>query len=74
MLNLSQEADLLSKAPMFSKLELRAFTSESHRFEPEEELFHTGEVEIMVLTEKGEELQNKLQRYEALHGPLSPDH
>ena len=25
-------------------------------------------------TERVEELQNKLQRYEALHGPLSPDH
>ena len=164
MLNLSQEADLLRKVPMFSKLEpsklkLLAFTSESFHFENEEELFHigdpsdcayvimTGEVEIMVTTDKGEEpffvrgcneligemgvitnsprsasvrakgevtamrindeallrllgehpeialdvmrqlsvrlgqsterveeLQNKLQHYEALHGPLNSDH
>jgi CRP-like cAMP-binding protein len=72
MLNLSQEADLLRKVPMFAKLEpsklkLLAFTSESFKFENAEELFHTGdpadcayvimsgEVEIMVVTESGEE-------------------
>ena len=72
MLILSQEAGLLSKVPRFSKLELLAFTSDCYRCEPEEELFHTGdpsdcgyvimsgEGEIVVLTEKGEELQNKL--------------
>lgn len=165
MLNLSQEADLLRKVPMFSKLEpsklkLLAFTSESLRFENEEKLFHvgdpadcayvimSGEVEIMVgaedgteqpqfvrgsneligemgiltnsprsasvrakgevtamrindeafirllrenseialdvmrqlvdrvaqSTERVEELQGKVQRYEAAYGPLSPDH
>jgi CRP/FNR family cyclic AMP-dependent transcriptional regulator len=72
MLNLSQEADLLRKVPMFAKLEpsklkLLAFTSESFKFKNAEELFQTGdpadcayvimsgEVAIMVVTESGEE-------------------
>ena len=48
MLNLSQEAELLRKVPMFSKMEpsklkLLAFTSESLTFEDGEELCHYGE-------------------------------
>ena len=48
MLNLSQEAELLTKVPMFSKMEpsklkLLAFTSESLTFEDGEELCHVGE-------------------------------
>ena len=48
MLDLSQEADLLRKVPMFAKLEpsklkLLAFTSESLTFDDDEELFHAGD-------------------------------
>ena len=48
MFNLSQEAELLRKVPMFSKLEpsklkLLAFTSESLTFEDGEALCHIGE-------------------------------
>ena len=48
MLNISQEADLLRKVPMFSKLEpsklkLLAFTSESLTFETGESLCHAGD-------------------------------
>ena len=48
MLNISQEADLLRKVPMFSKMEpsklkLLAFTSESLTFEPGEFLCHEGD-------------------------------
>ncbi len=48
MLDLSQEADLLRKVPMFGKLEpsklkLLAFTSDSLTFENGEELCHAGD-------------------------------
>ncbi len=48
MLNISQEAELLRKVPMFSKMEssklkLLAFTSESLTFETGESLCHAGD-------------------------------
>jgi hypothetical protein len=134
MLNLTQEADLLRKVPMFSKLEpsklkLLAFTSESFKFENAEEAAFVrgcneligemgtltnssrsasvrarGEVTAMRINDESfirllrenpgialsvmrqfvdrlaqstvryEEVQNKLQRDELLHGPLGADH
>ena len=48
MLDISQEAELLRKVPMFSKMEssklkLLAFTSESLAFEDGEDLCHAGD-------------------------------